>query len=247
MKSILISLIAGLFFFVGYFIATYKKNNKNLSLFSIGMAFSVLVMLLIFDILPEIKELLNNQNYFYGLMALVVGFIFFKLIDLAIPHHSHEHEQKAHTHELHLNHIGLITSVALIIHNLIEGIGIYEISEYNTYSGLLMSIGVGLHNLPFGMEITSTLQEKNENKRNIFLTIFILFISTTIGAITANIINDISDLLLGVLMCLTVGMILYLLVFELLNEIRKTKEKNYTILGIISGIILMLITMILGG
>lgn len=246
MKSILISLIAGLFFFIGYFVAVYKKENKNLSNFSIGMAFSVLIMLLIFDIFPEIGELMHGTNTFFAFISIFIGFIFFKLIDCVIPHHNHEHEKKHHTHELHLNHIGLITSIALIIHNLIEGIGIYELTKFNAYSGFLMSIGVGLHNLPFGMEITSTMQEKNENNRKIFLTIFVLFISTTIGALSAKLL-DISDEFLGVLMCLTVGMILYLLIFELFNEIRKNNEKNYTGLGIVSGIIIMLFTMILGG
>ena len=246
MKSILISLIAGLFFFIGYFVAVYKKNNKNLSNFSIGMAFSVLIMLLVFDIFPEIGELMHGTNTILALSTVLVGFIFFKLIDLVVPHHSHEEEKKHHTHELHLNHIGFITSIALIIHNLIEGIGIYELAKYSAYSGLLMSIGVGLHNLPFGMQITSTMQEKNENGRKILLTICALFISTTLGAFTASLIN-INEAFLGILMCVTVGMILYLLIFELFNEIRETKEKNYTGLGIVCGIILMLFTMILGG
>ena len=247
MKAIIISLIAGLFFVFGYLIAYYKKDNKNLSYFSIGMAFSVLIFLIIFDILPEIKELMHGQNYIYIFISIIIGFVIFKIIDLFIPHHDHEHEKRAHTHDNHLNHIGLVTSVALIIHNIIEGIGIYEIANYHFYSGILLSIGVGLHNLPFGMEITSTLINKQENHRKILFTIFLLFISTTIGAIIANLINSINVVILGILMSLTCGMILYLLVFELLSEIIKNKDKQYTTLGLISGIILMLITMIIGG
>lgn len=246
MISIIITVIAGLFFVIGYFIALNKKDNDNLTAFSIGMAFSVLILLVALDIFPEVKELLNNK-YLYGLISILLGFSIFKIIDLFIPHHNHELEKKHKTHEKHLYHIGIITSLALVIHNIIEGLGIYELANYNLYSGFLMSLGVGLHNLPFGLEITATMQEKNENKRFIRNTIFLLFISTSIGALIGFIFGSINELFLGLLMSFSIGMILYLLIFELLGEIKESTNKKYSLIGGICGIIIMILTIVIGG
>ena len=246
MISIIITVIAGLFFVIGYFIALNKKDNDNLTAFSIGMAFSVLILLVALDIFPEVKELLNNK-YLYGLISILLGFSIFKIIDLFIPHHNHELEKKHKTHEKHLYHIGIITSLALVIHNIIEGLGIYELANYNLYSGFLMSLGVGLHNLPFGLEITATMQEKNENKRFIRNTIFLLFISTSIGALIGFIFGSINELFLGLLMSFSIGMILYLLIFELLGEIKESTNKKYSLIGDICGIIIMILTIVIGG
>ncbi len=247
MLSMFITIIAGFFFVIGYIIALYKKNNSYLTSFSIGMAFSVLILLVCFDIIPEIKELLSHKSYLYGILSAILGFILFKVIDIFIPHHNHEEEKKHHTHEKHLYHIGVITSLALVIHNIIEGIGIYELANYNINSGMLMALGVGLHNLPFGLEITATLQEKNENKRFIRNNIILLFISTSVGALLGFIFGSINELFLGILMSFSVGMIFYLLIFELLEEIRETNNKNYSVLGILCGIIIMILTIVIGG
>ena len=241
MKAIFFSIIAGCFFLVGYLIATNKKDNKNLGSFSIGMAFTVLILLVLFDIIPEVMEHLHNKNILFVVLPIIIGFLLFKMVDLFIP--NHKHQRKNHD-EKHLNHVGLITTIALIIHNVIEGMSIYEIAAYNSYSGLLMCLGVGLHNLPFGMEITATM---DSNEKEGLKSILVLFISTPIGALIASLFNNINGILLGTLMGFTIGIILYLIVFELFYEIRKNKEKKYTSLGMICGIIIILVTMILGG
>ena len=56
MKYLLINLVVGLLFLAGAFISLKQKQNKNLVNFSIGMAFSVLLLLLLFDIIPETYE-----------------------------------------------------------------------------------------------------------------------------------------------------------------------------------------------
>ena len=118
--ALLVTLIAGLFFLVGAFLAILGKKKKGLIDFSIGMALSVMVLLVALDIVPEITEMLG-KNSIYMYLFIIFGIVLLKLIDLLVPHHDHNEEIKHH--ERHLKHIGLMSSLALIIHNVIEGIG----------------------------------------------------------------------------------------------------------------------------
>lgn len=243
--AFLTTLIAGAFFLVGALLAYFGKNKKGLIEFSIGMAFSVMLLLLAFDIVPEVMELLEEKGTIFMYIFIVIGIVMLKLIDILVPHHDHDKEIK--THERHLKHIGIISSLALIVHNVIEGVGIYNIASVDFRAGLLMAIGVGLHNIPFGIEITATLNETKKNKKSVILNIVLLTLSTVLGAVIMLVFKSISDFVLGSLMSLTIGMIIYLVLFELLTELGSSKNKKYSTAGLVTGILLMIIVFIIGG
>lgn len=242
--SILITFIAGIFFLIGALLALVGKKNENLSSFTIGMALSVMIMLLAFDIIPEIMESLE-RNYILMIVFVLIGIGLLKLMDMIIPHHNYKEE--INHHEKHLHHIGLITSLALIIHNIIEGIGIYNIAILDTKAGILMAIGVGLHNIPLGMEIVSSLNEIKKNLKEVWINIILLTLSTVFGSVIMLTIGNISETVLGALLSVTVGMILYLVLFELLPEIKETGNKKYAIIGFTVGIMLALGNIFIGG
>ena len=242
--AVLMTVIAGLFFLIGALLAFFGKNKKGLIDFSIGIAFSVMIMLLAFDIVPEITEALG-KNSIKMYIFIIIGIVMLTLIDLLVPHHDHDAEIKHH--ERHLKHIGLISSLALIIHNIIEGIGIYNIALLDARAGLMMAIGVGLHNIPFGIEITATLNETKKNTKEVWLNLIILSISTLFGALIMLTVGTISEVTIGCLMSLTVGMIIYLVLFELLVELISTKNRKYSTIGIIIGVLFSVLNIIIGG
>ena len=234
----LINLVVGLFFIVGAFIAYKNKNNKNLINFSVGMAFIVLLILLFIDIAPETIELLDNKLYLVAGGALI-GILILFAIEKLVPHHNHFEEEKQHHHSDHLKHIGTMTGIALIIHNLVEGMSIYGVASNDLKTGLIYAFGVGLHNIPFGIEITALFENSDKKKSTLYL--ILLSLSTFLGGLLLFIFKDLlTDTVLGILLSLTIGMILYLVFNELLVEL-KEKFNKYSIYGIITGIILMII------
>lgn len=243
--ALLATFIAGIFFLVGAMLAFFGKNKKGLVEFSIGLSFSVMLLLLAFDIVPEVMELLEEKGTIFMYVFILIGIVILKLIDILVPHHDHDSEIK--THDRHLKHIGIISSLALVIHNVIEGIGIYNIASIDYKTGILMAIGVGLHNIPFGIEITATLSETKKSKRSVILHILLLTFSTVLGALIMMIFKSISDFVLGSLMSLTIGMIIYLVLFELLIELGATKNKKCSVLGLVTGVIFMIVLLIIGG
>lgn len=244
--ALLTTLIAGLFFLVGAILALFGKNKKGMTDFSLGLSFSVMILLLAFDIVPEILELLESKGTIFMYVFIVIGLVMLKLLDLLVPHHDHDAEVK--THDRHLKHIGTISAIALVIHNVIEGIGIYNITLMDFKAGLLMAIGVGLHNIPFGIEITATLNETKKEKKNIILFILLLTLSTVLGAGIMMIFGTVSDFVLGSLMSLTTGMIIYLVLFELLGELLNMEDKKFAGAGLIFGLLFMTIVFfVIGG
>lgn len=244
MTAFLITLLAGLFFLLGAIIAKIGHKKKGIIDFSLGMAFSVMLILLVFDLIPEIKELTESRGSIFILILILSGVILLKLIDMLVPHHSHEDEVKNHHHEKHLEHIGLMSTIALIIHNIIEGMSVYGLALVDSKLGLVMAIGVGLHNIPFGMEIYTTLEKTQKNS---WISIILLTLSTILSALIMMVIGGISDIVLAGLISITIGMIVYLILFELAPELMETKNKKSVMLGVITGVILMAINMIVGG
>lgn len=244
MKALLITAISGVCFLVGALLAYFGKNKKWLIDFSIGMAFSVMLMLLAFDVVPEVMELLGDKKIFMYVF-IIIGIVMLKLVDMLVPHHDHDEEIKHH--ERHLKHIGLISSLALIIHNIIEGMAVYNLAVHDYKTGVLMAIGVGLHNIPFGIEITATLNKTKKSTLSVLFNILLLTISTILGGLIMMIFKSVNEFTLGCLMSLTVGMIIYLILFELLVEIGSSKERKFSGLGLLAGFIIMIITMIIGG
>ena len=237
MKELLLTLIAGLFFLIGVVINKMNKESKKVICFSIGMAFSSLILLLIIDIIPETFELLDNKIYIISGALIGVGILL--LLEKLVPHHDHFEESKKHHHENHLEHIGIMTSIALIIHNIVEGIGIYGIATSSIKSGIIYAIAVGMHNIPFGLEISTMLNKSHNKHKKIY--IIILTLSTFIGGLFTMLFKEsLTDFVQGILLSVTIGMILYLLLAELLTELKENWHKE-TIFGIITGILIIII------
>ena len=67
----------------------------------------------------------------------------------------------------------IVTIIALAIHNLIEGLTLYNITLTSIKSGLLMMISIALHNIPLGFQIGNTIKLNKNSKKLYKLVCFI--------------------------------------------------------------------------
>ena len=149
-------------------------------------------------------------------------------------------DEEKEDHKNHIEHISTITIIALLLHNIIEGMALYGVATTDLKSGILMLTGIGLHNLPFGFQISAT---KKNNKNKMLITLLVL--SGGIGGLIFLIFGNLSPILEGIIIALTLGMLLHILFFELLKEVYEEIHKKETIYGIIIGIILLVVINIL--
>lgn len=244
--GLLTTLLLGIFIIIGAVIAFCTKKKERVVDFSIGLAFSIIVMLILTDLLPEIIEELKLRHFYIFIIFTVIGYLILKLLDNFIPDHEEDHMDKKDMKE-NLIHIGVITSIALILHNIIEGMAIYSTIITSTTLGITMTMGIGFHNIPLGMVIAGSFYQSNENIYKTLLSIILVSLSTFVGGLTLFFLNvtEVSSIILGILLSLTFGMLLFITIDELFPRIRKTKNKKVTYIGIAVGIIIQLIAFFL--
>lgn len=240
--GLLITLVLGLFIVIGAMITFASKNNNKFVNFSISLACSVMIMLMFVDLIPEIKEIFieelgNIKGIIFAIIGVVVGIVLLKILDIFIPDHDGREKEE-------LNHIGLISSIALVLHNIIEGMAVYTTVNNSLKAGILISIGVGLHNIPLGMVITSTFYKANNDKKKTWLIVTLVALSTFLGGLIMMLLSGVlvNELMLGALLSITLGMLIYISIFELLPKIVEMKNKKVAIYGILTGVVLILIT-----
>lgn len=243
--SIILCFFVGLCILIGSLISFKIKNKNKLLDFSIALAFSVLLALAFVDVFPEAFELINTKfniaNSFVIIFILTLfGVFILKYIDKFVPHHEHSGEEQNKI----LKHIAIVTTLAVGIHNLIEGMALYSAFIVSFKTGLIFSIGISCHNIALGLAITSEFNIGSNNKKTTILLMFSLALATLVGACLMMLFNIIieSNILLGLIMSITLGMILYIVFFELLSLFLRTKNKIISFFGFILGIIIMVFT-----
>jgi len=236
--AIILTLVVGLFIGLGSYISFKIKNKKKMLMFANSLAITVLIILSANNLFPEAIKLLNTrftcyQSIYMIVLMVMFGIVLLRFIDLFIPDHG----------KGSLKNIVAMTSIALIIHNIIEGMGLYSSFLVAISLGLLFSIGIAAHNFALGLSLSTQMYHSTKNKRTTILLMGILSVSTLLGALLmfnfGNVLND--KIVLGMILGITTGMIIYIVFFELLKQVLKTFDKKISLLGIIAGILIMLI------
>lgn len=253
--ALFLTLLVGLFILLGSYIGLNNKNNKKITDFSISIAFGVIASLILFEILPETFEILNGEigivrSIIVIILLSLIGMVMLKILDLFVPHHEHdEHHKHKHLndkcHNEHLFHIGIISSIGVIAHNVIEGMSLYLIGSTSLISGILFCVGIGLHNIPMGLVISSTLLADKFTKEKTIKLSLIVSLSTFLGGLIMFFIGGVSELVEGILLGLTLGMLIYISIFELFHQIYHMKNKKISITGIVLGVVILLLSILL--
>lgn len=244
--GLLTTLLLGVFILIGALLAFLTKKKDKVIDFSIGLALGVIIMLIITDLLPEIIEQLGLRYIYIFIIGIVIGYFILRILDKFIPDHDHNEAKDLDRKELKENliHIGIVTSLALVLHNIIEGMAVYGSIISNTKLGLAVTLGIGFHNIPLGMVIAGTFYQSNENIWKTISIIGAVALSTFLGGLIMFFLNlsTINPIVLGTLLSTTLGMLLYISLSELLPRIKESKDRRVSYLGMVIGIMILLIS-----
>ena len=244
--ALFITFLLGFFIIIGVIIAFFLKKQKKVLDFIFAFALSILTMLILVDLLGHTIEHLGIKHIYLFILFTCLGLLIFKIIDDFVPEHEDAKMTKKEEKK-NIVHIGVLATIALIIHNFVEGMAIYLTSANDINLGIMMALGVGIHNIPLGIIITTTLNSDKNTGKYLFCIIS-LFISSFLGGLLLYLlnINTVSDIVIGSLLALTIGMLLYIIIFELYPKVKKTTNKKVTIIGLITGVIIALIGTFIG-
>lgn len=245
--GLLVTVLLGLFVLLGALVAYLTNKKQKITEFSLGLAFSVIVMLIILDLIPEVIEHLGISYIWLFLIFVILGYGLLRVLDHFVPDHHDDIKMSKKEADNNLAHIGLVSSIALVIHNIVEGMAVYSTVLSNVTAGLMLAIGIGFHNLPLGMVIAMTFYQGSQKTIKGLVVLCGVAFSTLVGGVLSFFLNNqiLPEWVLGSLLSLTLGMLLFILISELFPRIRNTKYKKERNFGLVIGLIIMLISLMI--
>lgn len=245
--ALLMTLLMGIFIPIGGIIGYFIKNNEKILHFLISIATGVIIPLVIIEIMPEVFESFQTQFSYnltivYTVFFFLLGMVILKLLDFFVPDHSHRCEEEHCNKEYY--HIGIMSFLAIFLHDFIEGMAVYAGTTTSVAIGLSLVIGVGFHNLPLGALISSTIHNSKDGFKKTIIFISILAITPFMGGLLVYFNSDffLSEMVLSSLLAVTSGMLSYIAIFELIPEIKSNLRNLF---GITLGVVLMFISMLI--
>jgi zinc and cadmium transporter len=236
---ILFSLLAAITTMFGAFLVHYnRKRVKGYLIHIIGASAGVLLGASFIHLLPEAMEL-NT----YALSYTLVAFLLFYLLEQLVIIHPCA-EPNCDTHKLKL---GRISFVAFAVHSLLDGMAITVGFSVDPTLGVIAAVAVILHELPEGIATLTLLHYAEYPHRRSLLLTSVVAIATPIGAIlTYFIIPWITFEIQGALLGLIAGSFLYVAAADLIPETHRAGNRK-TFLFMLMGLgFLILVTSFLG-
>jgi len=238
MSALLATLFLGVFILIGVAAVYFTKNSESLMQFTIGAAFLVMALLISLEVFPEaLLTAINRLGIGWGIGFVICftcgGILLLSLLDRFVPEHGHNSDTEK------LMHIGIITSIAIIIHNLVEGAGVYAVYASSPTLGMLMCLSVGMHNIPLGMMVASAFYGKKKNAvENALLVIGMVFSSFAGGLIVHVLGLELEGTLISsALLAASCGMLIFILFMELAPEVFEHRKNKPTLAGVAFGAI----------
>ncbi|KAF4677700.1 Zinc transporter [Perkinsus chesapeaki] len=116
-----------------------------------------------------------------------------------------------------LKKTGILTAVAVCLHNFPEGIATFLATLENPEAGIALAIAIGIHNIPEGIAIAIPVYRATNSKLQAFLYTFVAGIAEPIGGILAWLIlaDVIGPAVIAVMLALTAGIMVYVAILKL--------------------------------
>lgn len=256
-----LTLLAGLATTIGGAIAFVTKKD-NLKALSIGLGFSAGVMIFIsfVDIIPGAENMLKtNFSHCYQWLVFggfILGIVISMLIDYFLPDHVDTEEllnpddmvAAAHSHSK-LKRAGLVTTIAICIHNFPEGMATFLTTTQNITLGFSVAFAIAIHNIPEGISVALPIYHVTGKKRYAMLYAALSGITEPIGALVGMFVFGlfVPHVFIGFLMAAVAGIMTYISFDTLLPLAKEYGNWHLSIIGIISGILFIWFGLILLG
>ena len=226
------SSLAGLATIMGTLMVFYREKwARKHSLYLISFAAGVMLASAFIYIIPESLALYGN-----ALTFVLIGILIFYIIQHIIMLHPC-HDEECRTHRL-----GMISFTGLAFHSLLDGVVIMVGFEADPALGVITSLAVLLHRLPNGITITAVLTYAAIERSKVLLYSLIVALAAPLGAIVSYFfLKKISPNLMGALLALAAGSFIYIAAADLMPETHKVQNKLHPVILLGGALILILI------
>jgi len=254
--ALLMTLFAGLATVVGGCFTFFIKRT-NIRALSIGLGFSagVMIYLSFTDILQTSNELLlkffPNNSHWMVFAGFALGVTVAVLIDYFMPDHIEEDlfsPQEKCTHNHHrIKRAGLLTAVAISVHNFPEGMATFFVTTQNITLGFSVAMAIAIHNIPEGIAVALPIYHATGKKRLAIWYTFLSGISEPIGALIALFALHyfLPQAAIGFMFAAVAGIMVYISFDTILPLSREYGDGHYSVFGIMAGVFFIWVSLLL--
>ena len=250
--------LAGLSTGIGSAIALFaKRTNKAFLAASLGFSAGVMIYVSFVELFPMSNDFLargygERVGAWISAGSFFSGIILTALIDFVVPSYENPHEA-ALVEEIgppgemrHLERVGLMTALAIGIHNFPEGLATFFSALPNLTAGVPVAVAIALHNIPEGISVSVPMYYATGSRRKAFVYSFLSGLSEPVGALVGYVVLRpfISDALMGVIFAAVAGIMVFISLDQLIPNAKKYGEGHPSVYGLIAGMAVMAISLL---
>ena len=240
---LVISSVAGLSTVLGSLVIFKKWQRENINkfiTFCLSLSLSIMIGISITELIPEASYSILVE---YKLAKGIILALFIFLIGVLSVYFINKKIEKSSSNDLDLYRLGILSMLALMLHNLPEGIVTFLSSYQDMELGLKISVAIMLHNIPEGISIAVPIYYATGSRKEAVKKTFISGLAEPLGAVLAFLFlrNFITDAMIGLILIFVAGLMITLAIHELLPKALSYHENAYILLGFLTGIILLAI------
>jgi zinc and cadmium transporter len=211
----LVSLVGGLYLLYG------KWGVEKLQKVAVPFAAGALLAAAFFDLLPEALELAEASVV---LIAALVGFLLFFVMERSLGWFHHHHEEDIHTSGSRRN-VPLIV-VGDTLHNFIDGLAIGAAFLVSPATGIVTTLAIAAHEIPQEIGDFGLLISKGVAKRNVLLINILSALVTVVGAVIVFGFGDALPVSQPVLLGVAAGFFIYIAASDIIPTIHAEPRRR---------------------
>lgn len=184
-----------------------------------------------------IPEALGISSIYSVIFGVLVGIITMIFCDIIVQK-KFSKKEKEYNSKSGLLRTGIIVSIGLAIHNFPEGLAIGSGFEASLRLGLGLAIAICLHDIPEGISMAVPMKNGGMKKSKVIFYVLLSGITTGIGAFFGAIVGSISEAVIAICLSFAAGAMLYIVSGELIPESNKLYKGRMSAIGNMIGFIL---------
>ena len=255
-----LTVVAGLSTGIGSALAFYtKQTNKKFLSVALGFSAGVMIYVSMIEIFAKSRsalEIVYGPTVGYGVATLsfFAGIAIIALIDKFVPSFENPHELRdveeagaGRTKDPALLRMGMMSALAIGIHNFPEGLATFASAMQNPTLGISIAVAVAIHNIPEGIAVSVPIYYATGDRRKAFAFSFLSGLSEPVGALVGYFLlrSFFHDGMFGVIFGAVAGIMVFISLDQLLPTAQKYGEHHLSIYGLIAGMAVMAISLLM--
>ena len=272
-SALILTLIAGAATGIGGALVLFRKRiSSNFLAGALGLSAGVMIFISLAELFPEAQaEIMATGSVRHGeafvLIAFFVGMGIITLIDLLIPEYENPHEASGLSlntktaavgmleqtgNEKALHRLGLMSALAIAIHNFPEGIATFIGALNDPQMGAGITFAIAIHNIPEGIAVAIPIYYATKSKGKALLYATLSGLSEVVGALLCLAVTAVfgieltgDSIVFPLILAAVAGIMIYISLDELLPTAEKYGKHHVAIAGVVGGMAIMGISLLI--